>query len=275
DTLPPPVTSTAAPVQLVPGARAEAGGRGTFQLDFADTDVREVVAQILGTMLGANYTIDPGVHGTVTLRTAQPLTRAELIPALETILAQNGDALIKAGSLYRVTTGSNAGAAVLTTIVLLHYASGEDLAKLLQPYAQNGAKIVANSGSNAVIISGDPMQREALAQLVQAFDVDALAGQSYALLPVENGAASDFATALQGALKSKENAALASVVRVIPMSRIGAVLVVANNPRYVQDAERIYSLVVHNRDATMRSWHVHYLQNGRANDVAFVLQEAF
>ena len=45
---------------------AEAAGAEQYSLDFADTDVREAVAQILGSMLRTNYSIDPAVKGTVT-----------------------------------------------------------------------------------------------------------------------------------------------------------------------------------------------------------------
>ena len=51
-------------------------GPGNISLDFADTDIREVVAQILGTILKVNYTIDPAVHGTATLHTVRPLNRS-------------------------------------------------------------------------------------------------------------------------------------------------------------------------------------------------------
>jgi len=72
------------------GGGATASGPAQYSLDFADTDVREAVAQILGTMLGLSYSIDPAVKGTVTLRTSQPLTAAQLLPALETILGSVG-----------------------------------------------------------------------------------------------------------------------------------------------------------------------------------------
>ena len=36
---------------------------GSVTLDFADTDIREVASQILGTTLHLTYTIDPAVHG--------------------------------------------------------------------------------------------------------------------------------------------------------------------------------------------------------------------
>ena len=59
---------------------AGAGGAGSVTLDFADTDIREVAAQILGNTLHVNYTIDPAVHGTATLRTVTPLANSQLVP---------------------------------------------------------------------------------------------------------------------------------------------------------------------------------------------------
>jgi general secretion pathway protein D len=51
------------------------GAGGTISFNFADTDIRTVTDQILGGILHVNYTIDPGVSGTATLRTVVPLTR--------------------------------------------------------------------------------------------------------------------------------------------------------------------------------------------------------
>ena len=84
------------------GSPASEAGPGNISLDFADTDIREVAAQILGSILKVNYTIDPAIHGTATLHTIRPLNRSELVPTLESLLAQNGAALITNGGLYRV-----------------------------------------------------------------------------------------------------------------------------------------------------------------------------
>ena len=73
-------------------------GSGSVMLDFADTDIREVVAQVLGTLLHADYTIDPAVRGTVTLHASQKLSRAQLLPALRAMLAQVNAALLARGS---------------------------------------------------------------------------------------------------------------------------------------------------------------------------------
>ena len=267
-----------------PASRAPATspGPGDISLDFADTDIREVVAQILGSILKVNYTIDPSIHGSATLRTVRPLNRTELVPALESLLAQNGAALVTSGGLYRVVpidqavaiAASGAGSAG-AVVVPLHYASAENLAKVLQPYVGKGGKIAADPSRNALLIAGEPAARDGLIDLVRAFDVDALANQSYALLPVTSGDVKDFTAALQNALKGQNGGALANLVRVIPLSRINAVLVVSPQRRYIEQASRIYTLLDRARRQTLRTWHVYYLQNSHSEDVAYVLQQAF
>ena len=256
---------------------------GDISLDFVDTDIREIVAQILGAILRVNYTIDPSVRGTATLRTVNPIPRSRVLASLQALLAQNGATLLESGGLYRVApaavaagTPGMAGAGVAGSAVIpLRYASADDLAKVLQPYAGTTGRISPDPGRNALIISGDPGTREALLNLVHAFDIDALAGQSYALFPVSSGTARDFGTAMTEAMRSGQGAALAGIVRVVPMERINAVLLVSAQPRYIDDARRIYGLVERSRRQTVRGWSVFYLQNSKSNDVAYVLQQAF
>jgi general secretion pathway protein D len=268
------------PVQ--PVAAVVTTGGGDVSLEFAETDIREVVAQILGTMLRVNYTIDPAVHGSVTLRTAAPLARSQLIPVLETLLSQSGATMVQSGGLYRVlATSGTPGLAVGSPgtagsiLVPLRYAQAEDLAKALQPYVGTGGHIVALPGSNSLLVGGDPDPRNSLLDLIRAFDVDELAGQSYALLPVATGGAHDFATQLQDALRNQGGSGVAGQVRVEPLDRVDAVLIVASRPGYIEAARRIYRLVEAARRSTVRSWYVYYLQNSRSNDIANVLQRAF
>jgi general secretion pathway protein D len=160
-------------------------------------------------------------------------------------------------------------------VVALRYAAAEDLAKVLQPFAGPGGRVAADPGRNALLLGGDPAARDALAQLAATFDVDVLANQSYALLPVASGDARDMATALQEALRAQQGGALAAQIRVVPMQRVNAVLVAAAQPRLIDSARRVFALVENARRRTVRSWHAFYLQNGRSNDVAYVLQQAF
>ena len=282
DELPPSQVSFGRPDQPAAQSAQPAPGPGDITLDFADTDIREVVAQILGTILKVNYTIDPAIHGTATLHTVRPLNRSELVPTLESLLAPNGAALVTNGGLYRVVPSAQAAAIAATdggsagaVLVPLQFASAEELAKVLQPYVGDGGKIAAATGRNALLIMGEPAAREGLIGLVKAFDVDILARQSYALFPVSNGDVKDFASALQDAFRGQSGGALAGLVRVIPLSRINAVLIVSSQQRYIEDARRVYTLIDRLRRQTLRSWRVYYLQNSHSEDVAYVLQQAF
>src|SRR5262249_12110822 len=98
--LPPAELSYGTPQQASATGAPGNPGPGDISLDFADTDIRAVVAQILGTILKVNYTIDPTVHGSATLRTDTPLARSQLLPVLQSLLAQNGAALVQSGSLF-------------------------------------------------------------------------------------------------------------------------------------------------------------------------------
>jgi general secretion pathway protein D len=278
--VPPALVSLGTPQSPVAPPGMPGATVGDISLDFADTDLREVTAQILGTILKLNYTIDPAVHGSATLHTERPLPRSQLLSVLQSLLAQNGAALVQIGSLYRVVPVAQATAVAAaegtagTEVVPLHYAAAEDLAKLLQPFAGEG-KIAADAGRNTLLVSGTPDSRDSLVSLIRAFDVDILAGQSYALLPVESGGVKDFADALQEAFRGQAGGALAGQVRIVPMGRINAVLAIANQPRVIEQMRRVYSLVERARARTIRSWHVYYLQNSHAEDVAYVLQQAF
>ena len=281
DTLPAVQVTTGSGVSLaLPGATAP--GPGDISFNFVDTDIREVVAQVLGTVLRVNYTIDPAVRGTATLRTTNPIARSQVLPALSAVLAQNGAGITQSAGLYRVVpaaavAGGLAGGADVTggAVVPLRFASAEDLARVLQPYAGAGGKIIADQGRNALIVGGEPATREALISLISAFDINALSGQSYALFPVTSGGAKDFATSLAETFRTGSGGSLAGVVRVVPMERMNSVLIVSSQARYIDEARRVYGLVERQRRQTLRGWNVYYLQNSRSNDIAYVLQQAF
>jgi general secretion pathway protein D len=282
------------PAQIAAGPGAALGGipgesaganltGGDVTLDFTDADIRDVVTQILGETLQVSYSIDPAVRGTATFHSARPIPRTRLIPILQSLLAQNNATLVQNGEVFRVAPAASAGIPSFATedagaggaVIPLRYASAEDLAKVLQPVVGAGGRLAADPGHNAIIITGEPQARQALAALVRSFDTDVLAGQSYALLPVPDGDAKDMATTLQDAFKSQTGGALAGLVHVLPLSHANAVLLVTSNPRYLADARRVYALVQRNQNLSQRSWHVYYLQNSRSDDIAYVLQKAF
>jgi general secretion pathway protein D len=258
--------------------------QGDVSLDFANTDIRTVIAQILGAILQQTYTIDPAVQGTATLNTVTPLARDALIPVLQTLLAQNNAVLVRTGGLYQVIPaveaaalpslagGSGLGGAV---VVPLRYAQAAPMAEILESYITATTRINIAEDQNALVVSGEPSDRNALVALIQAFDTDELAGQSYKLFPVTGGDAESFAAAFSAALNTSSNPSMPGPIRVLPLERMNAVLVIARSEAQLFDAQRVYAVLNQVERQTLRSWYVDYLHNGRANDAAYVLQQAF
>jgi general secretion pathway protein D len=264
---------------------AAGGQAGDITLNFVDTDIREIARTILGTTLKLNYTIDPNVHGTGSIDTGTPLPRSALLPTLETLLNANGATLIERNGVYAVVpiavgntsnpvSGANAIGAG-TQVVPLRYAAASSLAKVLEPYIAEGGKITADPGRNALLVSGDTAVRETLVGLIRAFDIDILAGQSYALFPVGDSNPATLAGELEKVFQSQGEGPLGGVVRVLPMERVNAVLVVSSQPRYIDAAKRFAGLMNRVEDATARAWHVYYVQNGQSADLELLLQRAF
>jgi general secretion pathway protein D len=277
-------TTTTAPSTATPSA-SRSSQPGDVTLNFVDTDIREVVRVILGTTLKLTYTIDPAVKGTATLDTGTPLARDQLLATLETLLNQNGATLVQRNGLYAVVPMATAGATNAITgsgaagggsqVVILHYASAKDLAKVLEPYLGEGGKLTADPSRNALVISGDMAVRETLIGLIHAFDTDLLAGQSFAIFPTGDTDPAKEAETLEKALHAESDGTTAAVVRVLALPHVNAVLVASSQPRYLDAAKRLFRLTRTVEGATARSWHVYYVQNGQSTDLENLLQRAF
>jgi len=273
------------PVVSSPPTPGAGGQAGDVTLNFVDTDIREIARTILGTTLKLNFTIDPNVHGTGSIDTGTPLPRSALLPTLETLLNANGATLVERNGVYAVvpiaagnTTNAVSGANAIgagTQVVALRYAAAKDLAKVLEPYVAEGGKITADPGRNALLVSGDAAVRQTLVSLIRAFDIDILAGQSYALFPVGDSDPTKFAGELEKVFQAQGEGPLGGLVRVLPMERVNAVLVVSSQPRYIDAARRFVGLMNRVEDATARAWHVYYVQNGQSADLELLLQRAF
>jgi general secretion pathway protein D len=275
--------------RLTPATNAPAppisnpGQAGEVTLNFVDTDIREVARTILGTTLKLNYTIDPNVHGTATFENGAPIARSALLPALETMLNQNGATLVQKDGLYAVVpisvaAGTNTAAGTVgtgTQVVALRFAVAKDLAKTLEPFVADGGKITADPGRNALIVSGDAAVRQTLIGLINSFDVDVLAGQSIALFPIGDDDLTKTAAALEKVLRAEADGPLAGAVRVIPLQRANAILVASTQARYLDAARRFFRLTNRAADATVRTWHVYYIKNGQSADLERLLQQAF
>lgn len=265
-----------------PGVATEDGEGVT--LNYLEADIREIVRQVLGDILKVNYTIVPGFQGQATIQTSHPLKREELLPTLQTLVSQAGGTMIYQNGLFRigpsgddtvippVVDPENTG--IGSQVVPLRYASAKQLAAVLQPYVGDGAKMLADAGRNVIVVNGSLSARSSLVDLIRVFDVDALAGQSYALFPVKSGDPSKVATDLQHAMQIDAEGPLAGAISVVPIEQANAIMVIAKQKSYLDRAQRLISQIDTMSDEAGRSLHIYHLRNVQAMDIQPVLQRA-
>ena len=275
-----------------PAPAAAAGAAGEITLNFVNTDVREVLPRVLGDILHLNYTIDPKVQGTITIQTSRPIRQQDVLPVLEESLRANGLTLVQASGVYRLVASEEAahsgtlplivgpGAAAAASgynvqILPLKYASATDLQRTLQPYLPKDATLQADATRNVLLLSGAGVDLSTVTDMIKAFDVDWIAGMSFAIVPLQTAtprAVTDELTTLFG---PKGSVPLPGMLSFAPLERMNAILVVSPQRAYLEQA-RIWIERLDNGEAANKPQiYEYHVQNSRAADVAQVLTRLF
>src|SRR5258705_3590487 len=192
----------------------------------------------MGDILRVGYIIDPRVQGTVSLSSGRPVPKKDLLYVLESALRANNFALVRETEGYRVIpageaagTGSIDGAGgpepgYGITVVPLQYVSAQTLSKLLDSFGTKAGMVRADSSRNLVVIQGNSPDRVAAIDTVLSFDADWMRGQSVGIYPVSNSTPEPIITELDKIIDAGEGGLSQNVVKLQPISRQNAILVV-------------------------------------------------
>jgi len=264
---------------------------GDITLSFDDADIREVVQLVLRDLLNVNYIIDPDVRGNVTVRTGQPLTRDQLLPTLESILEASGLALLQSGGIYRVTQAQNAargttgvrsgflaqtqGRGFTMAVFPLSWIGAGEMQRILEPVLPPGRLIKMDDERSVVIVAGNDREVNLARQTVQLFDTDQMAGQSVLIESLENVDVSTLAFELDNVFGGTRKGPLAGQVRLIPLERMNAIMVISRQAKYLDEARNWIARLDRSRNANGRRLFVYYAQNGKASSLAETLKGVF
>jgi general secretion pathway protein D len=256
---------------------------GDISLNFPGVDVQAVAKSILGDTLHVPFTIDPNLHNPVTVETPHPIRRADVLPFFEQALIPASLVLANHGGTYSILPANLARAQAPVVgpndpgygneTIILKFVNAEEMRKLLDPLVP-GAISVADPTRNALIISGDSTQRRALRDLVAEFDVDWLRGMSFGLFIPQRTDARLIAPELEKLLNAPGSQS-AGLVRLIAMDRLNGILAITSQPRYLDDVRRFIEVLDREGESAERRVFVYRVQNGRASDLAKVLNAAF
>jgi len=259
-------------------------------LNFEGADLREVVRNILGDILNEAYTIDPAVGGQVTIRTSTGIPR-ELLPAtLETLLRMNGATMVKEANIWKVVPQAAAVRGNVTPqlggvqralpqgysvqIVPLRYVGAREMQKILEPFAREATAVRIDETRNLMILAGTEIELRHLIDTIDMFDIDWMSGMSAGIFTLHNADVKTIMQEFDRIVGARDQSPLAGILRIIPIERMNAILVISPNPQYLEEAKKWIDRLDSGSGEGTR-FYVYNLQNQRAERVGPLLQQAF
>jgi general secretion pathway protein D len=231
----------------VVGAQPALGGEG-FELNFENTPVTGVAKVVLGDILQVGYLIDPRVQGTITLASGRPVPKGDLLYVLESALRISGAALVKDKRGYVILPSTDAvGSGTVDaaargepgfgiTVVPLQYVSATTLGKLLDSFAVKPGSVRADPQRNIVVVQGSGADRRNAVETILSFDADWMRGQSVGIYPVRNSMPELIISELERIMDSGEGGLSQSLVKLQPIARLNAVMVISSKPALLRTA---------------------------------------
>lgn len=272
------------------GASTARSGRGNIVVKLVDVPTADAVQQILGDTLGLNYVIEGEASGSVTIQTARPVDQRSLLQMLAGALASNNLVLINEGGFYRVAPADAAATASRIVsyganptdlrvgpgvqVVPLRHISAVEMEKILRPIASEGAIARVDTARNLLILKEDARNLVSMLEMVDLFDVDYMAGMSFAVLPVKNTSASLLVGELEQLFGAASGSPMAGVVRFIPIERLNSVLAISAQPHHLDQVQAWMRQLDRTGSMADQSFHVIPLQNRPAREVAELLQKS-
>ncbi|MGZ8947495.1 MAG: type II secretion system secretin GspD, partial [Methylococcaceae bacterium] len=243
---------------------------------------------ILSDILGQNYVLSPKVAGKVTLQTADPLSKDELIPTLEMVLRMNNAVLIKDASIYHIEPAnealfSSSFAAPSTAgkngfqvrVIPIRNVAVQDIINVIKPLVQEKTILNVDGTRNILIASGTPDELARVMDMVSTFDIDVLKGQSFGLFPLTHVEPETIIKELEAVFSKKGKEEENGFFRFIPVERLNAVMAITHQASYLKDIENWIFRLDRANTASGGGVNVYRVQNVDAEELASTLNEIF
>jgi general secretion pathway protein D len=213
-------------------------------LSLSNASLTEVI-DLLARQLKINYILDPRVKGGVILNTYGETKDIDTRSLLETILRVNGFGMVKQGDLFRIVPLSDISHLpippevdaknipdddrTMLNLVFLKYVAVDELAKVLDPFIGENARMYAYTPANLLLLLDSRRSMRRTMELISLFDSDSLANSRVRLFDVKNGRPSDLAKELDTIAKSISLSEKNTPIKFLAVDRINVIIAVAPN----------------------------------------------
>src|SRR5665213_102366 len=274
---------------IAEGTSGAADGPADVTLNLVGAPIAQAAKAVLGDVMQLSYSVDARVQGAITLQTAKPVTKFQLMSMFQSLLRDNGAALVNNSGNYRIVPLAEASKSALPLaigdggehsagfgpqIFPLRYVSAESMNEVLTPMLPQGMVLHIDQRSNALIISGAPAEIDAIKETISIFDVDWMRGMSFALIPVKSSSPAAIVQDLEQVFDTVRGP-LKGILKFVPNSRLRSVLIITSRAKYLQQAQHWIKKMDVLAQSSEDNLHVYHIQNRNATDLAKVLEQVF
>lgn len=256
-------------------------------LNFENADVPAMARMVIGEILGLEFDIDPSIKTAITFKTKIPISRQALLGEFQNVLADNNISLLEINRRIYIMSeekrysentprihGTQKMGEKSILPIQLKYISAVQITNLLQSVSTGNSKIQADTERNIIIVSGTPQDILTVHEMIKMFDVDWLAGMSFALFPLTVADAGTVIFELEKIFEQQDSA-LTSVFKFIPLERLNSILVISKQPLYFERIAQWIKRLDMGEKQIGYGLHVYYLTNTKSGTVAGMLQSLF
>ena len=259
-------------------------------LNLVGASVAEVAKTVLGDVLGVNFTVSDKVKATITLRTSKPVEKAGLLSIFESVLREEGAAILVEGDLYKIVPSADATAAgaplrphragqqtagIATDIVPLRFVAAAEMERILKSAAPQASILRADSARNLLILSGTRAELNSMGEMINVFDVDWMKGMSFGIYPIETSDPEAIAQELDTIFANDKDGPSKGLVRFVPNRRLKSIMVISSRPEYLKKAETWLTRIDLASKATDKQVNVYHVQHRPAGELATLLQKVY
>lgn len=139
--------------------------------------------------------------------------------------------------------------------------------KILLPLAPTGAIVRVDEARSLLLLAGTDQDQASMLDVIKTFDVDWLAGMSYAMFRLNYVDAKTAVSELSEVFADPKSP-LIGIVRLVPLPRLNSILAITPQPKYLPTIEEWIKRLDVGGTTPGRRIYVYDVQNGKAEDLA-------
>jgi general secretion pathway protein D len=193
-----------------------------LRLDFRNAPL-ELVLNYLSDAAGFIIVLDTKVNGNVSVISSHPMTRAEAVDLLNSVLNKNGYAAIRNGRTLTIVDKNDAktrdipvksgnnpdqipnNAEIVTQIIPIRFVEARQLVSDLTSFVSPQATVVANEAGNSIVITDTQANIRHLAEIIKAVDDSAQSETEIRVFHLKHASPADVAAELASIFPSSSS----------------------------------------------------------------------